>query len=283
MIAPSLQLAISVLTPLLSALGAGLLVHRLTRRRDRESARRQQRIGYLLAAYRKLEAAAHRDLTDGGHRLEEAYSEILLFGNTTQIELAQRFAREFTANGSARLDELLLALRRDLRLELGLDDVPLDAVSALRVDSLTPTSNALTHFDSAWTSNQQKVAHSLPPVAPQAIQVDLRESELAVDRAPGAAVMSGYREVGHALRNILGEGDDINTADPLDLARVAHTRGLISDGSLTAVEGLGIMADLTHAKGSGTGLSPDRARDYLVLASATIFAIQAEARDSGKD
>ncbi len=213
--------------------------------------------------------------------MEEAYSEILLFGDASQVELAQRFARDFATNGTAPLDELLLALRRDLRAELGLSDVPLRAVSAIRIASSGSAQGGPTHFDSAWTSRRREVVGGLTAAAPRALTSDLSEAEKVVDQAPGAAVVTAYQEIGRALRTAIGDDDQATTADPLDLARVAHSRRLISDGSLTAVEGLGIMADLARAEGSGTGLSTGRAHDYLMLANAALYAIRSEVAKSG--
>lgn len=278
--ASSLQLVLSISAPLLSALLAGLFVHWLTRRRDRETAKRQQRVTYLLAAYQKLEVLAHRDLATHGRDLEQAYAEIVLFGDERHIQLAQQLAHELTSNGDASLDELLLALRSDLRVELGLRGSPLDTVPALRISTSGPAPGTLTHFESAWASSRRLVTESLASTSPQLRSMAPlglpRASEL-VERAPGAAVATAYQEVNQVLRETIGDHVGDGALDTLALAQKAHTSGRISDASLTAIEGLGIMASLAHHGGSGTGLTPKRAEEYLTLASAVIYAVRIEA------
>lgn len=112
------------LIPLESALIGGFVVHLLTGRRDRSNKRREQRIGYLIDAYRRLEACSQRIAPTDTAKLESAVADIQLFGSPHQVALVQQFARDFALEGSASLDALLQDLRDDLRCELRLESVP---------------------------------------------------------------------------------------------------------------------------------------------------------------
>jgi len=56
--------------------------------------------------------------------LEQAISDIQLFGTPEQVQLAQRFGEDLGKNQAAELDSLLTELRYSLRRELGMDPVP---------------------------------------------------------------------------------------------------------------------------------------------------------------
>lgn len=58
------------------------------------------------------------------------------------------------------------------------------------------------------------------------------------------------------------------------LARMARQRDLISDETLAAIEGLSVLRDLTVHVGSE--ISVDRARDFLALADAVLYALRAK-------
>jgi hypothetical protein len=114
--------------PLISAVIGGFVVHLLTARRERASKRREQKIGYLIEAYRRLEVCSQRCTPSETAKLESAVADIQLLGSSRQVELVQHFAREFAARKTASLDDLLRDLRRDLRAELRLEAVANDIV-----------------------------------------------------------------------------------------------------------------------------------------------------------
>lgn len=117
----ALQVAYPVLTPLLSAIGGGFLVHRLTQRRDVENDRRRQRINYLISAYRVIARSAHRDLRgDRAEAFEDALADIVLLGTAEHIALARRPMQDLSATRDAPIDPLLVTLRQGLRAELDL-------------------------------------------------------------------------------------------------------------------------------------------------------------------
>ena len=114
------------------AIGGWFVAHALTTQRDRANKRREQRIGYLIEAYRRLESCAHRGDSLDFSKMESAVADIQLFGSPRQVELVQALVTEFAAGGSASMDGLLQDLRRDLRVELRLDSVP-DKVLHIRI------------------------------------------------------------------------------------------------------------------------------------------------------
>ena len=114
------------------AVGGWFVGHVLAARRDRLNKRREQRIGYLIEAYRRLESCAHRGEDLEAVKIESAVADIQLFGTVRQVELVQTFITKFAAEGGALMDDLLQDLRRDLRIELRLQSVP-DRVLHLRL------------------------------------------------------------------------------------------------------------------------------------------------------
>lgn len=59
------------------------------------------------------------------------------------------------------------------------------------------------------------------------------------------------------------------------LARLARDQGLISDETLTAVDGLSVLRNLA-AHSSTDEIGAERAHDYLALADAVLFALKAK-------
>lgn len=132
----------SIVVPLLSAvLGAvagGLLVHRLSVRRDVMGARRSQRIDYLVSAYRRLSNAANRPHGLSDERiagLEGALADIVLLGEPVEIEAAREVMLDMAkGQGGADLDPVIEALRASLREEIGLTQQPLPNPYNLRME-----------------------------------------------------------------------------------------------------------------------------------------------------
>lgn len=111
--------------PFFVAIIGGLVAHWLTVWRDKKNKRKEQRIQYLIEAYRRLSKASHHPkLYEIADEIQSAIHDIQLFGNESQIKLAKRFAFELADNKVANLDELFNELRDDLRDELKLPKVP---------------------------------------------------------------------------------------------------------------------------------------------------------------
>jgi hypothetical protein len=107
----------------LVAFVASWLAHTLSASRDRRNKRRDQRISFLIEAYRRLEFISNRPSLKDMDQFESAIADIQLFGSANQIRLAQAAAREFVDTKSVSLDPLLEAVRKDLRAELQLEYV----------------------------------------------------------------------------------------------------------------------------------------------------------------
>ncbi len=109
---------------LVVAVGIAAATYAHERRRDRVNHRRDLRVEYLLSAYRTLEHASSRALTDDSARhIEEAIADVQLLGTPHQVDLAVTFTEQFAAEKGADLDSLLDDLRTDLRAELDLGPV----------------------------------------------------------------------------------------------------------------------------------------------------------------
>jgi hypothetical protein len=114
-----------IVIPALVALAVVALTHFFTIHRETANRRREQRIGYLLSAFRGLSKANnHPRLWEVADDLEQAISDIQLFGTPEQVRLAQQFADDLGKTQAAELDSLLTELRNSLRKELGMKAVP---------------------------------------------------------------------------------------------------------------------------------------------------------------
>ena len=117
---------ISHLVTVFVALAGWYLVHRLTAWRDRVNHRRQLKTQYLIDAFRRLANSANRSPAQNSpffRDMESAIADIQLFGTKKDIELVCSFLEEFSKKGQASLDPLLLALRNNLREELGYEEI----------------------------------------------------------------------------------------------------------------------------------------------------------------
>ncbi|HLX96539.1 MAG TPA: hypothetical protein VKU37_12415 [Verrucomicrobiae bacterium] len=117
------QLLGPLLVTTVVAICSWFVVHALNIKRERISKQKEQRILYLIEAYRRLESCAHRGDELDSSKLESAVADIQLFGTSRQVELVQTFTTKIAADGSASMDDLLQDLRQDLRIELKLEPV----------------------------------------------------------------------------------------------------------------------------------------------------------------
>lgn len=129
-----LALVVPVLTAVAGVGVGGFLVHRWTLRREMLGARRAQRVDYLVEAYRRLVDGANRENTTDVQRqnIEAALSDIMLLGESKEVEAARRFMVLMADDQGADLNPVIKALRSSLRQELGLPELPLPAPYNLR-------------------------------------------------------------------------------------------------------------------------------------------------------
>lgn len=95
-----------------------------------------------------------------------------------------------------------------------------------------------------------------------------------VEASAEAAVTSAYGQVEARLVELLDEAGipSYTAAGGPALARLARRHDLISDETLSAVEGLSVMRNL--AVHSGGEVSRQRAREYLALADGVLYALR---------
>jgi hypothetical protein len=113
-------------------------------------------------------------------------------------------------------------------------------------------------------------------------------SELAEDLAavaqtsPTAAIMEAYARIETELRQMF-QGKGLSElelrAGGARLARMAAQFGFISEETVRAVEGIGVMRNLA-AHGQPRAISPEQALDYLILADSVLYAIRNPPRGS---
>jgi len=132
-----MTLVVAIIVSIGTAAIAAFLTHRLTSQRDQMNRRSDMRTQYLLAAYRALADTSYRDLGGGSayiQAFEQGLADIQLLGSKRQAEMAIDIARALAEDGKAKLDDLLLSLRDDLRSELRLEPLA-QAPFHLRIDS----------------------------------------------------------------------------------------------------------------------------------------------------
>lgn len=120
---------------------AAWLAHRFAASRDQKNKRRDQRISFLIEAYRRLELVSNRPSLADSQPIESAIADIQLFGSPNQVRLVQDFVSQFAATGNGSLDAILAEVRKDLRAELQLERVP-DKLLYLRFPQKPDNKNA---------------------------------------------------------------------------------------------------------------------------------------------
>jgi len=103
-----------------------------------------------------------------------------------------------------------------------------------------------------------------------------------VEIAPGTAVVAAYHWIEDRLAEMLDSASPGERSYRLlggrGLARMARQRGLISEETLAAIGGVSVLRDLTVHSGGDIGV--DRARDYLALADAVLYALRSKPSSS---
>lgn len=116
------------------------------------------------------------------------------------------------------------------------------------------------------------------PAEPQLLPVSLAE-DLArlTEVSPRAAVLEAFARIEARLVELL-DSAEVESYRPVGgtaLARLAHRHRLVSDETLTAVEGLSVLRNLA-AHSPTDKIGTGRARDYLALADSVMYALRAK-------
>ena len=123
----------TVLLSLASSIVGGVIVaatsHLLTRHREKERKLADIRVQYLIEAWKNIEKATNvgdasgRDKNTLYDGLEGAFASVILLGDREEIKAAGELVQQIKAGaGAPSGDQLLSALRRSLRRELGIED-----------------------------------------------------------------------------------------------------------------------------------------------------------------
>ena len=118
------------------------------------------------------------------------------------------------------------------------------------------------------------------PVGQAPAQTSSLQEELnrLAEIAPGAAVVAAYHRIEDRLVQMLDSYDPrarpFATLNARHLAKLAHQHGLISDETMAAIEGLSVLRDLAVISRGDIGV--DRARDYVALADAVLYALRSK-------
>jgi hypothetical protein len=131
-------------------------------------------------------------------------------------------------------------------------------------------------FDQELAEVRQELRRS-PELAAEPRRVpDSLGEELAklAEVSPRAAVLEAYARIEARLAELLAE-TDLPRVSGRVLAPLARNRGLISDETATAVEGLSVLRNLA-AHSPADDIGAERARDYLALADAVLYAMRAK-------
>lgn len=119
----NLQLLFPLLITSIITMFGWFILHKLGQKRDLENKRKDLRISYLIEAWKKLEYASNRELSETQfiEHIENPIALIQLFGTHDQIIFAKRIADDMKKHGTTSLDGILEELRDDLRNELNLE------------------------------------------------------------------------------------------------------------------------------------------------------------------
>lgn len=260
---------------------------------SRRAVRTNLRIEYLLSAYRRLDHASNREMTeDHEAALEEAISDIQLLGSKKQAEMAATFARQFAADRRADTEPLLDDLRASLRRELRLEPVPSARVwlrlgrgvdhglgPAAGERSLALWQERRVHVaakvraaqsehrdDPAMDSNSSWPPHASPFV---------HEMLEIAGRSPIGALVACDNRLSEELRSLI-EADGASAAG-LNLpamAQLAADRSLINEATRSGIEGLSVMHTMALLDEGGRRLTSDQARDYVGLTEGLLLALR---------
>ena len=134
-------------------------------------------------------------------------------------------------------------------------------------------------FDQELAEVREELRRS-PELAaePQRLPGSLTE-ELArlAEVSPRAAVLEAFARIEARLTELLPKADaeSYRGFGGRALARQARDRGLISDETLTAIDGLSVLRNLA-AHSPTDDIGAERAHDYLALADAVLYALRAK-------
>jgi hypothetical protein len=135
-------------------------------------------------------------------------------------------------------------------------------------------------FDQELAEVREELSRSPELAAPRVPPAEGLPDELArlAEVSPRAAVLEAYARIERRLVEMLDSADAVfnGKMGGRALARLAHDLDLISAETLAAIEGLAVLRNLA-AHGASDDIGAERARDYLALADAVLYALRVKA------
>jgi hypothetical protein len=263
----------AVLIALAVGFGGVLLGATLTRRNDRRS-----RADDLLARALSDAVAAISEVSAGTvpnamASYGSAVGRIALHAPPEVVEAWRRFqdnATTTTEDGRARLVTAIQAARK----QLGHGPVSDQNVHILLFG---PGGVGPVEFESVLSSVQEQVNEATRHAEPDGVPVAtpaMDELAGAAQNEPAVAILQGYTRLERELTELLRSGGvaTANQGGPA-LAREAAERGLITPETLNAFNGLTVLRSLV-VHGRDEDVTEERARDYLTLVDALLYAMR---------
>lgn len=130
-----------------------------------------------------------------------------------------------------------------------------------------------------WNDAAEAVVVNAASSGAQAIspgyESELERLKVLANETPVPAVMAGFGLAERELRRIATEASvDPARRGAMPLARALHAAGAINQETVAAVQGLATLRNLAaHDDGRGLSVTPERAREYIALVEATLFAL----------
>ena len=248
----------------------------VTQHQARQAVRRNMRIDYLLDAYRRMERASNRPMTNSSARaIEEAVADVQLLGSPDQVHLANAFATPFAAKGEAVIAPLLEDLRTSLRDELLLEKVQPNW-KRLRISM---EGGAVPEHSRIWLGEDQVPRQAIQnELGGERLPVDFGEDfpaqmrELAISASPVAAIEVSIQRVEHDLRSLMeSAGEDVPGLNVSQLASRALELGLIDVQLADAINGLGVMRLMSVMNQTRLGI--DEAMEFVGLAAGVLYVL----------
>jgi uncharacterized membrane protein YgcG len=100
------------------------VMQRVQARRQRENRQETERLKSLIAAYRTLAGSFSPPTAEHAAQIEETLADLILFGSLLQVELTANCVNAIKRGEHVDYQPLILALREDLRVQLGLEPIP---------------------------------------------------------------------------------------------------------------------------------------------------------------
>jgi len=119
-----LAIVVSLVLTLIAVFLRVWVMQRFRAETTRVNRQQSERLRFLVAAYRSLAGSFTPATADERHQVEAALSDVILFGTREQVQMATLCATALLSGQPPPFDPLVVSLRHDLRVELGLEALP---------------------------------------------------------------------------------------------------------------------------------------------------------------